>query len=233
MTRTIRFTGPVPTTAAITAACLASVAVAVFAPAPTQAATPGRTEFQILMNGDPVGRHAVSVTETGNQTSVNVAIDMAGRIGPIRFTYSHRCEETWRAGALQQMNCTDARGNDRKSVVARLAGAVLQINGTGFRGTAPAATLPSSWWNAGIVRQSSIVDTTDGRILRVTASRVREEQVATASGSVAATHWRIRGGVQKDIWFDSVGRWVKSSFRLAGQTFEYRLTTPVSGAPRA
>jgi hypothetical protein len=199
-------------------------------PAQASAITPGRTSFQILMNGDPVGTHSVTVTGSGDTASVRVAIDMAGRVGPIRFTYAHRCEETWRRGALQSLSCTDRENNRNSSVTVSLAGAALSVNGTGFRGEAPATTLPSSWWNAGTVRRTGrVLDTRDGRLIRLSATRVGEAQVA----GQRATHWRLRGGVDKDIWYDDAGRWVKSTFRLAGQAFEYRLTTPVSAAPRA
>jgi hypothetical protein len=205
-------------------------ALAALAPAVAEAITPGRTSFQILMNGNPVGTHSVTVSGGGDTASVRVAIDMAGRIGPVRFTYSHRCEETWRRGALQSLNCTDRENNRTSSVSVALEGSALAVNGTGFRGQAPVATLPSSWWNAGTVRQSGrVLDSRDGRLIRLAATRVGESQVA----GQRATHWRLRGGVDKDIWYDEAGRWVKSSFRLAGQAFEYRLTTPVSAAPRA
>lgn len=208
----------------------AALAAALLAPAAAGAITPGRTSFQILMNGTPVGTHSVMVSGGGESASVRVAIDMSGRVGPIRFSYSHRCEESWRGGTLQSLSCTDRENRQENSVTARLAGRVLAVTGTGFTGEAPAGTLPSSWWNAGIVRQASrVLDTRDGKLIRLAATRVGEETVAGAP----ATRWRLRGGVDKEIWYDAAGRWVKSTFRLAGQSFEYRLSTPVSAAPRA
>ncbi|MFN9935664.1 MAG: DUF6134 family protein, partial [Hyphomonadaceae bacterium] len=76
---------------------LGSAAVASSAAAAT---TPGRTEFEILMNGKPVGKHIVTVSKSADITNVRIAIDMAGKIGPIGFSYRHRCEEAWRGDQL-------------------------------------------------------------------------------------------------------------------------------------
>lgn len=209
------------------------LAPALAAPAVAQASTAGRTEFQILMNGNPVGRHSVTVTVSGQTATADIAIDMAGRVGPIRFSYSHRCRETWAGNALQSMDCTDVENGARKSARARRDGATIAITGTGFTGTVPATLLPSSWWRSGTVRQSELLDSRDGRVTRVRVQRLGESTVTVAGSPVPATHWRIRGSVNTDLWYDSAGRWVGTAFRLAGQSFEYRKTTRLENAPRA
>ncbi len=213
----------------VTAGALLAAALTAVVPATAEAITPGRTSFQIMMGSQPVGTHAVTVTGNRAAATVRVTIDMAGRIGPVRFSYAHRCEETWRNGALASLSCTDRENDRTSSVTVQLAGAVLRIDGSAFDGEAPATTLPSSWWNAGVTSQTRLIDTRNGRLIRINATRVGTDTVAGAS----ATRWRVRGAIDKDIWYDSAGRWVKSSFRIAGQPFEYRLTTPVAGAPRA
>jgi hypothetical protein len=210
-----------------------AVALAAAAPVSATAAAPGRSEFEILMNGKPVGRHSVAVTEAAGVTTARIQIDMAGRVGPIGFTYAHRCEETWRGGALQSLSCTDRENRSSKSVTARRQGGEIAVNGTGFQGAAPLAALPSSWWRAETVRQTQLIDSRDGKMARINATRRGEDTIATSGGPVRATHWRLRGAVNTDVWYDESGRWVKTAFRLAGQSFTYRKLTPVAGAPRS
>lgn len=213
-------------------ALFTALAVLVLLAGPTNAsAAPGRTEFEILMNGKPVGRHSVSVTESGGLTRATVAIDMAGRVGPIGFTYSHDCEEVWRGAELQSLECRDQQNRTSKSVTARRSGNGVAVRGTGYTGAAPASILPSSWWRGESVRQSQFMDSRDGKILRMAATSMGEEAVATAGGPVRATRWRFRGAVNTYVWYDTQGRWVKSAFRLSGQNFVYRKLTPVNGAP--
>jgi Family of unknown function (DUF6134) len=196
------------------------------------ASTPGRTDFEILMNGKPVGRHVVTVTEAGSLTRARIEIDMAGRIGPIGFTYSHRCDEAWSGDTLVSINCTDRENRKTASLSGQRDGVNLKINGTGFKGNAPAGILPSSWWRASTTRQRQIMDSRDGRIANFSVNRVGAETLQIGGAPVQTTHYRVRGVAAKDLWYDAQGRWVRSTFRLAGQSFDYRKRTPVASAPR-
>ncbi|WP_133245747.1 DUF6134 family protein [Candidatus Phycosocius bacilliformis] len=200
--------------------------------APVEAATPGRTEFEILMNGKPVGRHIVTVSKNADTTLVRVAIDMAGRVGPISFTYRHRCEEAWMGDQLASLNCTDQENRSVKTVTANRKGNALEVNGTGFKGNLPASLLPSSWWRASTINQTNLIDSRDGKLSKVRVSRVGDDVINVAGTNVRAGHYRMRGAVNTDLWYDASGRWVRTAFKIAGQSFDYRKLTPVAGSPR-
>jgi hypothetical protein len=212
---------------ALVASCLLAVCMTEAAQA-----APGRTDFEILMNGRPIGHHIVTVTEAAGITTARISIDMAGRVGPIGFTYSHRCEEQWRGSQLLQLECTDRENRSTKTLSGALDGASFVVNGSGFRGNAPASILPTSWWRFSTVRQSRIMNSRDGKLTSISASRVGPEMVATAAGPVQATHFRIRGPANTELFYDASGRWVGNTFRLAGQNFVYKMLTPIAGAPR-
>jgi hypothetical protein len=195
-------------------------------------AAPGRTDFEILMNGRPVGRHVVTVTEAAGVTTARIAIDMSGRVGPIGFTYYHRCEEQWRGSQLISLNCTDRENRSTKTVSGSLVGTNFVINGSGFRGNAPTNILPTSWWRSSTLRQARALNTRDGRLSSLSATRVGTETLTIGGAPVQATHYRIRGPATTDLWYDATGRWVGNAFRIAGQSFVYRKLTPLAGAPR-
>ena len=199
---------------------------------PAAATTAGRTEFEILMNGKPVGRHSVTVSKSADITNVRIAIDMAGKIGPIGFTYRHRCEEAWRGTQLTSLNCTDKENRSNKSVAANLRGTDLIVDGTGYKGSAPASLLPSSWWRFSTINQTRLLDSRDGKLSRVNVNRVGEEVLQIGGTPVRANHYRVRGAVNTDLWYDGTGRWVRTAFKIAGQSFDYRKVTSVSGSPR-
>jgi hypothetical protein len=198
----------------------------------TANAAAGRTNFEILMNGRPIGNHSVTVTEAGGITTARIAIDMAGRVGPIGFTYVHRCEEQWRGAQLLKLDCTDRENRSTKTLSGALEGVDFMVNGSGFRGKAPASILPTSWWRFSTTRQTRIMNSRDGKLTNISASRVGPEMVATAAGPVQATHFRIRGPANTELYYDASGRWVGNTFRLAGQSFVYKMLTPLAGAPR-
>ncbi len=195
-------------------------------------ATPGRTDFEISMNGRPIGNHIVTVTEAAGITTARISIEMAGRVGPIGFTYSHRCEEQWRGSQLLKVECTDRENRSTKTLNGLLVGANFVVDGSGYKGNAPASILPTSWWRFSTTRQSRIMNSRDGKLTTISAGRVGPSTVLTAAGPVAATHFRIRGPANTELYYDVAGRWVGNTFRLAGQNFAYKMLTPLAGAPR-
>lgn len=210
------------------------LAIGALLPTGASATTAGRTEFDILMNGRSVGTHSVAVTTSGSTATANISINMRGRIGPVSFSYVHRCREVWRAAVLESASCTDNLNNNPKTVEISRAGVSLNIRGPEFTGTAPGTTLVSSWWRADTVRQTRLINSTNGKVENIRASNAGSQQVALADGeTVTATKWRMRGGVSQDVWYDSAGRWVKTAFRFAGQSFEYRKRTALASSPRA
>jgi Family of unknown function (DUF6134) len=198
----------------------------------TAQASAGRTDFEILMNGRAIGHHIVTVTQAGGVTTARISIEMAGRVGPIGFTYSHRCEEQWRGAQLLSLDCTDRENRSTKTLQGSLQGANFVVNGSGFKGNAPVSILPTSWWRFSTVRQNRVMNSRDGKLTSLAASRVGPAAVATAAGPVQATHYRIRGPANTELYYDAAGRWVGNTFRIAGQSFVYRMITPVAGAPR-
>lgn len=195
-------------------------------------ASSGRTEFEILMNGRSVGRHSVVVTDAGGITTARIAITMAGRVGPIGFSYNHRCEEKWRGSQLTSINCTDTENRSTRTVSGALNGPSFVVDGTGFKGNAPTNILPTSWWRSATLTSGRALNTRDGKLSGITATRIGTNVLTIGGAPVQATHYRIRGPATTDLWYDSAGRWVGNSFRIAGQTFTYRKLTPLVGAPR-
>lgn len=214
---------------------LAALAAAAALIGSAQAAiTPGRVEFEIFRNGTPTGRHVVEVSRAGDAVTARVSIDMAGRVGPFAYAYTHRCTETWRDDALQSLTCTDQeRNRPERRVTAQRNGAGLDVQGAAFTGTAPFGVEPSSWWRKAALQEARILDTRTGALLPLTVQRIGEETVQVGGASVRATRYRVTGTTAADVWYDAEGRWVKMTFRVRGQNFEYRKVTPVASAPRA
>jgi hypothetical protein len=198
-----------------------------------EAVTPGRLEFQVLRGGEPSGRHTVDVARAGDGFTVRVSIDLKGQVLLFPFSYAHRCTETWGAGQLVSMRCTDQENGGRTQVItASKAGDALTVAGPGFNGSAPGAAIPTSWWRRDIMRQTRLLDTRTGKMMTVRVRRVGEETVRVGRESIRATRYRLTGSADTDVWYDAEGRWVRMTFSIAGQNFEYQLVTPRTAAPK-
>jgi hypothetical protein len=207
------------------------VAAAAWAGAAQAGGAPGRLSFDILMNGAKVGHHAVTVERAGEDTVVRVAIDMKGKVGPFSFFYSHACTERWRAEQLQALNCRDQENKTINEVRAERGPTGLTVFRNGAQIAAGVEALPSSWWRTRTVSQTQLLDTRDGKLMRVRTAKVGDPKITVEGKTFTAAHHKLRSTTTTDIWYDAAGRWVKMTFKLSGQNFEYRLTTPIASAP--
>jgi len=218
--------------AAVLRAALVAALAVVGAVSHAHAAEPGVVAFDIYMNGARVGRHEVAVTQEGERAVARVRIDMAGRVGPFSFTYAHRCTETARAARVETLACEDREGRRVRTVTARASGEALQVLVDGRASSASAGLLPATWWRVQTVGAPQLLDTRNGRVLPVRIAALGTETVATPSGPRPATRYHLEGSTRADLWYDSEGHWVKMAFRLRGQSFDYRLATDPSAAPK-
>jgi hypothetical protein len=61
--------------------------------------------FSVLYKGDRIGAHTVSYSSVTGETRVHSEIDLLVKIAFFSvFVFSHRSEETWRAGRLMSLN---------------------------------------------------------------------------------------------------------------------------------
>lgn len=177
---------------------------------------PETFRFDVLRNGEPMGRHVVTVSPLANGgTEARVEIDLRVKFGPITvFDYRHRCVETYAADQLASASCETRK--DGKTTTMRLSreGGQLMINGSSFRGSAPVGTPLSSYWRNDILGASTLINTENGELIPIrTSSYVRED------GSSCI---KVSAAVPLDLCYDRNGRWNGTSFRIQGQAIRYR-----------
>jgi hypothetical protein len=62
----------------------------------------GRTEFEILRNGQPFGRHTIVVTGSGDDFRAQSSVSMRATMGPVTvFRLEQSCVGTWGSTATR------------------------------------------------------------------------------------------------------------------------------------
>jgi hypothetical protein len=224
------------TLTALSLALLAIPALADTAPAPNAASaaappvwTPkdgDEIRFDVLRNGKPFGRHAVSfgVAADGTLTATTDVRLKAG-LGPVKvFNYELDATETWKEGLLVGLTgVVDDSGKDG-SVQASRDGETLSVKGTEYSGTVPLGILPSSHWNFAQTGASQLLSTGDGELIRVNVEDRGSDTVMVDGQPVEARRYLMDSDIDVDLWYDAQGRWVKLAFEARGQRIEYALT---------
>lgn len=170
---------------ALTVLALAPAAIA--APAPSVPAS-GKLAFDVMRKGKDIGDYVVSFSGSGNDVTAKIATNISVKvpvIGVSAYRFTQASTETWRGG--------------------KLAGLVSKTddNGTPHDITVGASPLvPASLWNADIVNASKVLNTIDGSTDAIKVSNMGQESIDTGSGAVKATHYALRGGLNRDLWYD-------------------------------
>lgn len=181
------------------------------ATAPLSAATlpsSGKLAFEVMRKGKDIGDHSYRFSGSPGAFSVTVATDVAVKVPLIRttlYSFKHSSVETWKGDQLKGLNSqTNDDGTPHK----------LNIGATKL--------LPASLWNEDIVRSSKLVNTVDGKTMSVRVTDMGSETVPLKRGKITAHHYRLSGGLQRDLWFDPDGNLAHVSFTADdGSTVTY------------
>lgn len=177
-------------------------------------------KFLIKREDKVIGFHKVDVTETDEGVVVDTEIEMRVKLGFIPlFKYDHEAREVWRDGQVVSIESKTNYNGDKSSVLARREGDTLLIDGTEYKGPAPENAVPSSYWAKSLVDADALINTQTGEIIEVDVERVGE---TPAPHNQEAEHFRVKGTVDLDIWYDGP-QWVGSQFVIDGEELIYEL----------
>lgn len=202
-------------------------------PVPLQPATerPIPIRFDVRRGGDSIGTHSVRFRRDGEDLIVEIDIALEVRFAFMTvYRYRHTNRETWRNGRLTGIDARTDDDGDRFFVRAVSADGGLRIENNEGTSMAPPETLSTSYWNAGTVRQSRLIDTQYGRLASVTSTPIGARSVMTAAGPVRAECWRVSGDLDLDVCYDANGNWVGLDFEARGSRITYA-HVPASGTP--
>jgi hypothetical protein len=215
---------------------LALAAFAAMSLAGAATATPsdaGRAVFDVTRNGQPFGRHTISVTGSGDSLRAQTDVSLRADVGPLTmYRLEQRCTETWSRGALAGLNCNTLKDGRRTRVQAEQRGGRLHVSGADGEHWFPVSAFPSSWWTRPPTDGAeTFIDTQTGAPMRVRVTRMGREAIDAGGQRIQAERIRVQGTLTVDLWYDDAGRWVGCAFHVRGQHIQYRLSSPLSGLP--
>ena len=189
----------------------------------------GMYAYEITRKGKRLGFQTLEFAKLENgDLQVDVHIEIDFKIIIPLFTYTHDNRETWRDGSLRSLKSrTDNNGEDT-FVDLRAEGGMLVGDGTDYEGNLSADLLSTSYFNPNFIRQSEIVSSQDGRLLKINIEEMGRETLNLEIGTVEATRFRLTGKLRIDIWYTDDGRWVKTEFTRGGNTLVIEQVNPAS-----
>lgn len=186
---------------------------------------PRNLDFTVVRNGEVIGGHRVSFHADGDKLVVDIDVSIKVDVLFVTaFRYEQRRAEVWQGGRLVAFT---SKTNDD--------GALYDISGEagseGIKVTAgkeswvvPIDSLPTSYWNAEMVRRGPLLDTISGKLLNTTIAAAGGETVQAGGRQITATHYILEGDLPRELWYDAEGHWVKMRTKGSdGSTVEWIL----------
>ena len=191
-------------------------------------AAAGNRRFSVLYKGDRIGAHTVSFMPQTEGMLIGTEIQLLVKVAFITvFAFSHRSQETWRAGRLLSLSSETIEHGETLQVAGSATSRGFRVVSKGGPLIASAATLTSnSLWTPVVMEQTTVVDAQYGGVIGVTARRLADEQIVIAGRQLRVTRYRIvTPYLSGSIWYDTDSLWVHGEFERDGAKIQYQLDT--------
>lgn len=185
--------------------------------------------YEISRKGKRLGFQTLDFATLDNgDLQVDVHIEIDFKIIIPLFSYTHDNREIWRDGKLLSLNSRTDNNGENTFADLRAEGDKLIGDGTDYENNLSADLLSTSYFNPNFVRQTALVSSQDGRLLKIDIEEMGRETLNLEVGTVEATRFRLTGKLRIDIWYTDDGRWVKSEFTRGGNTLVIEQVNPAS-----
>ena len=124
------------------------------------------------------------------------------------------------------MKATTDDNGERLALSVRVLKNALLIDSSEGREKVPGTTLPASFWSAAMLNSETLFSTLRGGILPIEVEYIGDEVIEVKGEPRPTKHYRLTGGVERDLWFDSSDNMslVYLKFEAKdGSTVEYQL----------
>lgn len=174
--------------------------------------------FDITRDGQPFGRHIITILSNGVQTDVENAADAKVAWGPVTvFRYAYNSREVWENGRLRRMSTWTNDDGKEISITAEATKDGLKVVGPDGQSLLPNTVLPTSFWTIEVARNSVLLDTQTGQLAKVTSQFEGVE--GEAGGKLY--RYRLSGDINTELWYDVRGLLAKARFNARGSVFEF------------
>lgn len=170
-------------------------------------------EFRILRGGSDIGRHRLDARLDGGVFEIGIAIDIAVRVlGLTAYRYTLENTERWQDGLLVSASSRANDDGDRARLSISRGAQALEVDGSGFSGTAPLEAVTTSYFARPMIDRRPWLSSQSGAPLDISVS------------STGGGRWQIAGELETLLTYDGAGEWIGCEFDGKGERVTYEIT---------
>jgi len=182
-----------------------------------------RLGFDVWLGSRKLGTHDLVFHPQPDGLLVEVAVDLAYRIGPMTlFHYTHAAHERWQGGQVENLSTQTNENGTHYRVEARREAGGLIVQPQGHPSyTAPPDALPATHWNHHEL-DGPWINTQNGELLHPQIAPQGMAMVEAADGkTLRVRKFALTGPVKLNLWYDEAQEWAGLSFVKGGFAVRY------------
>lgn len=178
--------------------------------------------FRVLKDGEPIGYETVEITPTATGQTVTVKTLTDVRVLFLKFHYDHQRTEQWQDGKLISVETTTNDDGTHYTWRASYVGDcyALQGKGVGKRDACDAAW-PLTLWHEDVTGKTALFSVINAEPYAVKTEKVGEKTVMVENHKTPATHYVMSGDVERDLWYGTDGKLLKTSFKRKSYDIDF------------
>jgi hypothetical protein len=182
-------------------------------------------DFAVLRGGTPIGFHRLDFRDVGDETHVEVDVELQVKLGFVTlFRYEHRNREVWRNGLLQRIDSQTNDDGTKYQVKGELRPEGLIVKTLAGEHVFGEKPMSATYWHPDTIKQSALLDTQRGGLLKVDVAVGEVEDVELGNGTrVKARRYELKGDLNITLWYTAEGQWVALKFAARGSDIQYAL----------
>jgi hypothetical protein len=178
--------------------------------------------FRVLKDGEPIGYEKVEVipTATGQTVKVETLTDV--RVLFLQFHYDHQRTEQWQDEKLVSVETTTNDDGIHYTYQASFEQDCYAIAGKGVgKRDACDSAWPLTLWSEDVTDKTALFSVINAEPYTVKTEKVGAETVVVEDREIPATHYTMSGDVTRDLWYDTDGKLLKTSFKRKGYDIDF------------
>ncbi len=206
----------------------ALLGVALLFPVATKAADGRSLVFDLYRKDKKVGSHTLRFSQADDVLTVDIAIDIKGKVLFIPFTYRHTNKEQWRGSQLLALDSRTYINDKAHILSARFNSGGYDVSHDKDKTRIEGAIKTTSYWHPATGTQARLLNTQNGKVIPITFSAPQPVQAPMATGGTLTAR-EIRMSDKKkfnaNVAYDAQGCLVGINFKppFDGTQIIYRL----------
>ncbi|MEM6945199.1 MAG: DUF6134 family protein [Pseudomonadota bacterium] len=173
-----------------------------------------RRVFRVLRDGSDIGTHVLSASRTDKHFEMAIDIDIRVKLlGITAYRYTLKNREVWDDGILTSIDSEVDDDGDTEFAKVRRAGDMLEVDGSGYSGTAPLDAVPTSYYARPFIERRPWLSTQSGKLLTIDVAAAPDE----------ARTFNVKGELETTLIYDAAGEWVGCRFDAGGEPGAYEI----------